>query len=110
MRIFVSDVTNSTCKIVRRAVLSPTICDLNGLHYEDYDGCDHRQNIIKSNDQQDNDQDFMKTLVVISMIMVALTVTWNLQNLPIGNFCPRLPAFGSFLCSRERDYNDGELR
>ena len=67
-------------------------------------------NIIKSNDQQDNDHDFMKTLVVISMIMVALKVTWNLQNLPTGNFCPRLPAFGSFLCSQERSYYDGELR
>ena len=41
------------------------------------------------------------------MIMVALKVTWNLQNLPTGNFCPRLPAFGSFL--RERSYDDDEL-
>ena len=67
----------------------------------DDDDDDHRVNNIKSNDQ-DNDQDFMKTLVVISMIMMALKVTWNLQNLPTGNFCPRLPVFGSFLGSQEK--------
>ena len=56
-----------------------------GLHFEDYDDDHHRLNIKKSNDQ-DNNYDVMVTLVVITLIVMALNKVAERKN-GHENFC-----------------------